>query len=321
MVGSLALIAGLLAPFLGGSTSPVVTPAEFRAWFDAARVGKVAAPVDRGAGRYRYVFIGGLGNERMPGYFAQNAQELRSLGVRRDRVHYIWPSSRSTIEENADGVRDRLRAIAAEGPEPIVVIAHSRGACDALAFALREPAFVREKVAALFLIQGPFGGSALADRVGGNGPAMDRRMPLRFRVVAYLAARVERRVMERGRHAGLADLTREASRRFWSRMIAEHRGAIAEVGPRVFFLRTEATPSGLGAIGRAFGSYLTTYDGPNDGVVAVRDQYLPGLGTSLGVVDGGHADLTRRKRSTATLRRALIRSLVMVLRRADPAGD
>ena len=39
------------------------------------------------ARRYRYVFVGGFHNERLPGYFAQNARELRAKGVPKEAVH------------------------------------------------------------------------------------------------------------------------------------------------------------------------------------------------------------------------------------------
>ena len=51
-------------------------------------------------------------------------------------------------------------------------------------------------------------------------------------------------------------------------------------------------------------------------MVALGDQTLPGLGTSLGVLDAGHADLTRRfpaTRARRGTRQALIRSILMAV--------
>jgi pimeloyl-ACP methyl ester carboxylesterase len=198
-----------------------------------------------------------------------------------------------------------------------VVVAHSRGACDALAFALSEPEFVRDRVEALFLLQGPFGGTALADYVKGHGPSMDGRMPFRFRITAGLIGRIERIVLRRGGHGGLADLTREESRRFWTRMLEVHAYAIPVVSPKTYFLRSECPPSSLGRFLRSIAWYLKTYDGPNDGIVAVRDQYLPDFGTSLGIVECGHGDLARRvsTRGSRHLREAVMRSIVMAVGR------
>ena len=303
---------------------PAVNAARFQAWFDSARAGDLVIPpaIGRSAACYRYVFIGGFGNEAMPGYFVQNTREVRARGVPRGAIHSIFPSSHATIEDNAPKVRDRLREIAREGPEPLVIVAHSRGACDALAFALADPEFVRDRVAALFLVQGPFGGTALADYVHGEGPEMDRRMPTRFRVVAHLVGRIEKGLIRRGKHGGLADLTREGSRRFWARMLEVHAGAVPIVGPKTYFLRAECAPAGLTRMLRSVGWYLKVYDGPNDGVVAVRDQYLPGFGTSLGVLECGHGDLTCRAgsdRPHRLLREAFIRCILMTVGQAPMA--
>ena len=86
------------------------------------------------------------------------------------------------------------------------------------------------------------------------------------------------------------------------------------------YVEANAEPSHLGLFMRAMASYLGAYYGPNDGVVAVEDQTIPGLGTSLGILDAGHADLTRRfpsARMGRGPRRALIRSIVMAVGRSD----
>src|SRR5207253_896393 len=102
--------------------------------------------------------------------------------------------------------------------------------------------------------------------------SMDRQLALRFRIVAYLLGQFERLLLQRGRHGGLPELTQRESRQFWSRMLEDHADAVPIVGPKTFSIRSEARPSRLGLFRRAAGWYLSTYGGPNDGVVAVRDQ-------------------------------------------------
>lgn len=318
MIGTTLLLAGLLGQF---DVAPTVTPREFQAWFDAASDGDLVVPnaIARGARRFRYVFVGGFANEQMKGYFVQNSKDLRSLGVPRTAIHTIFPSSRETVEECAQKIREEFYTISSEGPERLVVIAHSRGACDTLAFALGDPAFVRDHVEALFLVQGPFGGTVLADYVVGDGPLMDKRMPTRFRIVASLIAKLERGLMHRGHHAGLAGLTRRDSQPFWARMLTDHAEAIPILTARTFFVRSETKPSRLGRFRRAIGWYLHIYDGPNDGIVAVKDQYIPGLGTSLCILNCGHGDLTcnlATGRTARRVRRALTQSIAMTVGRA-----
>ena len=152
MFGLLSLLLAVQSSPEPAETGSRVSPGQFSAWFDEARAGKLAIPakVSRTAGRYRYVFVGGFANERMPGYFVLNAKELRTQAVSRKAVHFISPSSHKTIAENAGLVRSRFLEIARQGPEKLVVIAHSRGACDSLAFALHNPEFVSDHVQAMF---------------------------------------------------------------------------------------------------------------------------------------------------------------------------
>jgi pimeloyl-ACP methyl ester carboxylesterase len=312
MLGTLAILAALQAPADAAGCAPVVSPDEFRAWFDAARAGRLV--IHAGAARgFRYVFVGGFHNERMPGYFSQNARELRARGVPRRAIHFIYPGSDETVEGNAGEVCDRFLEIAREGPEPLVVIAHSRGACDALFFALRNPEFVRDRVRALFLVQGAFGGTGVADYVAGEGPPMDGRMPWRHRVVGQLLGRLEVYLMGRGRHGGLPALTTQASHDFWARAVAEHAAALPVVGPKTFYVTTATKPSRLRVFQKALGWYLGAYFGPNDGVVALDDQSISGLGTVLAVLDAGHSDLTNRfgrRRLREALTDAILRAVV-----------
>ncbi len=307
----------------GSAPAPAVTPADFREWFEAASRGRlrIPGPVEERARGFRYVLVGGMRNERMPGYFAQNVAELEAHGVPPEAIHEIHPSSDATFEENLDAIRAGFGEIAEAGPERLVVIAHSRGACDALAFALRDPGFVRDRVEALFLVQGPFGGSGLADYVVGEGTPMDRRMPPMARAVGGVVAGHERALMRRGRHGGLADLTSGSAREFWGKMLEEHADAIPAVGPRTYFVGAAVEASRQRFLRKPAARYLGTYYGPNDGVVAVEDQSLPGLGTNLGALDVGHTDLTHRfpaARARPRLRRALIQAVIMAVGRPRP---
>jgi hypothetical protein len=224
-----------------------LTPGDFRGLVRGRLPGRLRVPesVARRARGFRYVFVGGFQNERMPGYFSQNAKELRAHGVPRRSIHFLFPGSQATVEENRAVVRDEFLRIAGAGPEPLVVIAHSRGACDALAFALHDPQFVGDRVAALFLVQAPFGGTGLADYALGEGHPMDRRMPPGHRLLATLLGRRRRALRERGGHGGLTGLTRDASRAYWRRTLREHAEAIPVVGPKVYYVESRTRPARL----------------------------------------------------------------------------
>jgi hypothetical protein len=315
----------LFVPPLSAETHPVISPAEFRGWFDGALAGRlsVEADVREGARGFRYVFVGGFMSEGMSAYFKQNAKELRAIGVPRTAVHFIYPSSQETIQGNAEVVRGKFHEFAALGPERLVVIAHSRGACDTLAFALRDPEFVSEHIEALFLIQGPFGGTGVADYVAGEGPPIDGRMPLKQRLIALGLGRLEERVLSRGKHGGLSSLTRRASKEYWDEILNEYQDAISVVGPKTFYVTTKTNPAHLRLFLQATAWYLGTHFGPNDGMVAIDDQTVEGLGTVLAVLDAGHTDLTHRFPSAPPrqrLRKALMDAIIMAVGRPGSGG-
>src|ERR1017187_410096 len=114
MLGLLMVLAMQLASPDPIATNPVISPAEFRACFDAACAGRLSIPVEaaREARRYRYVFVGGFHNEGYPGYFTQNAKELRAKGVSKKAIHFIYPSSHETVDGNAETVRAEFEEIA-----------------------------------------------------------------------------------------------------------------------------------------------------------------------------------------------------------------
>ena len=315
MCSGLMVVVGAL--MVGGPEPSTIRPDDFQSWFRSSVEGDLEVPesVARKARGFRYVFVTGFRNERMPGYFARSTAELKAIGVPARQVHVINPSSSQTSEANLQEVRSRFFEVAGEGPERLVVIAHSRGACDALAFALGDASFVRDRVEAMFLIQGPFGGSGIAEYVLRSGQPMDRRMALRHRIVGGLLGRLARSVAKKVGLEVIEGMTPEASR---ARALDKAGDDLAVVGSKTFYVRSSIQPSRLGFGRRAIAWYLQVYHGPNDGMVALADQSLPGLGTVLATVEAGHSDLTHRfpsSRSRRGHRRALTRSIVMAVGR------
>ena len=309
MLTSLIALVGLVGP-------PSVAASDFRGWLDCAERGGLAIPSDvatRARG-FRYVMVGGFRGDTGRGEFLRNVRELRALGVSKARIHFVAPSSDTTVEQNAEKFAAQMAEIANEGPECLVVVAHSRGACDVLAFALRNPEFASEKIEAMYLIQGPFGGSGLADYVMGEGPAIDDQLRRWPRLLTTWIGAFERRRMSRGHHGSLAALTHKASRAYWANLLAENPKGVAAVDAKVFYIETKSQPSKLRMILRATASYLTLHYGPNDGVVALGDQTLCGVGTSLGVIDAGHSDLSGRPSpGRRKLSKAITQAIVMAV--------
>ena len=72
-------------------------------------------------------------------------------------------------------------------------------------------------------------------------------------------------------------------------------------------MTTKAKPAHLRLVLQATAWYLGTHFGPNDGMVALEDQSVDGVGTILAVLDAGHTDLTHRFPSAMPKRRLVAR--------------
>ncbi len=172
------------------------------------------------------------------------------------------------------------------------MIGHSRGACDArLAFALENPEFVADHIQAWFLVQGPFGGTGAADYVVGEGPPLDSQMPLRTQGCRSRAGTSGRLPAGPGQ-----------ARRASGTHQAVLRGVLG-TGPggapsrdlhrqSEDVLRDEPDRSLTAPTLPASDRVGPVLPRPNDGLVALDDQNVPGLGTVLAVLDAGHRDLT-----------------------------
>ena len=119
-------------------------------------------------------------------------------------------------------------------------------------------------------------------------------MPLKQRLIALGLGRLEEYVLSGGKHGGLPSLTRRASKDFWEAALEEHQDAIPVVSPKTFYVTTKTRPAHLRLFLQATAWYLNTHFGPNDGMVALEDQSVDGVGTVLAVLDAGHTDLTHR---------------------------
>ena len=145
---------------------------------------------------------------------------------------------------------------------------------------------------------------------------MDRRMPTGYRFMGQAIGRLESRLLEDGKHEAIASLNRRDSESFWKDALRTHRAAVSVVGPKTFYVTSRTSPSHHPLFQRVTGWYLGTYYGPNDGLVTLEDQSLPGLGTVLAVLDVGHTDLTRRfpaARPKHRLRNALVDAIIMAV--------
>jgi pimeloyl-ACP methyl ester carboxylesterase len=304
------------------ATTPLPPALPFRDWFDAARHNRLAltGPELVLAQEFQYVFISGFHNEMMPLYFWGNIRELRRRGIHARNIHRIHPSSHMSFDTVVDRVANSFEHLAHQNPERLVVVGHSRGACAALAAALRRADQVCDRIEALFLIQGPFGGTAIADYVVAVADDFPENWPSRRLKLARSLTWIERFALRLGWDGGLHDLTHDFSRRFWREAIAQHRrvwgGRAFEVERKAYFIATSVDPERSRFLRSELGRIIQECDGPNDGVVALADQAIEGVGTRLEPLEAAHTDLVWGLHSTPGARndrRALTQAIIRLL--------
>jgi len=302
---------------------PAPDPAAFRAWFEreSEHPTELPAAALKLARTYHYVFVAGFLNEGMQaGYFNQNKNALLDLGVNSGAIDIVFPGSGNGIEENAAVLLSTLAVLAAKGPQKLVLIGHSKGAVETLAFVVAAPAFVREHVQAVFMVQGAFGGSGVADFVRGTGHPLDDRMPV-FQRAAFELLANGGRLLDGRIDDGFESLSRQHDAALWDRLLPAAAGAgesrlPAGLGNRVFFIRSQRNPDKVCPLLNLTARYLATYYGPNDGLLVISDQWIPGAGQLLADLDADHSDLTVSgpvSNRSARTRRAFTHALLMQL--------
>ena len=227
---------------------------------------------------------------RRLGFDYMGAQQdwLRAMGA---HPQVVRVPTAAPVAANAERIR---AALAAAGPRPALLLAHSKGGLEGLA-ALLDPV-AEARCAGFIAFQSPFRGTPVADWVV-------RRRAL------HGAARAALALLGCGSGAGLRDLTTPV-REAW---IAAHAAAIAALAARlpVVSAATVLDPA-LVRFGRDMAyarlvAALARAAGPNDGLVPLASTRLPGPVRHLEGV-GGHVALVSQgggRDPVAALRRAL----------------
>lgn len=296
----------------------------FETWFrmQVEHSTTLPAVVLRTARRYQYVFVAGFLNEGFRReYFDDNRRALIDAGVAAESIHVVFPKSSNGVEENASLLRQTMSMLSAPGSQRFVVIGHSKGAVEVLAFALLSPAFVRDRVRALFLVQGAFGGSGIADYISGKGHKLDGGMPAAQRAEFAIAAGAGK-LLDVGIDRGFQSLTHDGAAQIWPRLIPRRGGPESPpnlpdgLADRIAYIRASRAPEKVSPLFRVAAAYLGAYYGENDGLVEVKDQALAGVGTIITTLDADHASLMLSRPvsdQSDRVRRAFTQALLMQL--------
>ena len=270
-----------------------LSPTAFTGWYNLALRHRLTIPrqAAQNARGFDYVFVAGFLNEVFPDYFSDNIHQLKANGIAEEQISILFPPSADGFSPDQDYIGASLRTVVARAGGQIVLVAHSRGASDLLAYLVRDSKWAMEHVRAVFLIDGTFGGSGVADYLLGQGPAIGSDIPFLPRELDRLLADATREWLQPYIQAGIESLSTARNRARWRKLLIDYPQGEARLSDRVYYICSQETPSLKAPLFYATESYLQTYYGPNDGMVTYDGQYLPQLGTRLMDVSGNHHDL------------------------------
>jgi hypothetical protein len=308
-----AAIVSLFICLIGLDAFAEINPASFEKIFvDNQKSAVVSDNAKENAKKYRYIFIAGFLNEGFVGYFKDNIDFLKNLGVPKNQIHIVYPDSTAGVAENIDPLRDELQKLSNQGTQKLVLIAHSKGGAEALGLSIKYAAFVKEKVEYLFLIQAAIQGSGVADYIQGVGKPLDKQMSAWHRFVFEMTAETGQ-LLDKMINSGLGSLTHLQAQQLWELLLKKYGKPDETVAEKIYYIRASKNPSDMANIIVCTGHYLHTYYGKNDGLVELKDQLHSDIGTSLIVVEADHTDLTTNHLMSSMkkpIRQALTASII-----------
>ena len=279
------------------ATLPVygrVDRGDFTRWYEQRLRGplQVSREQIQKARSFHYVLVKGFLGEVGGGYYADNRNELQAWGVPNSHIDIVSPSSHRSFVDNLPLLTNKFGKHFV-GDEKLVIIAHSRGAVDTLAWALYNAGPIQKYVKDIFLLQGAFGGSGVADYFAGCGHEVDSRMEKYTTLFPILRNIYYGYYLNLWLGTGLGSLRRDNSSRFWRQMLSRFQDQIPLIRDKIHFVTASISdPDRASFILRPTAWYLKTYYGPNDGLVAIDDQAIEEVGNIVLATEGDHADFS-----------------------------
>jgi pimeloyl-ACP methyl ester carboxylesterase len=207
------------------------------------------------AHKYSYVFVRGLFGSFGPFYFTQSINRLKKFGLYTE----IAPvDTGNGISHNARIVAEHINSSYANTKKKVVLIGHSKGGIDSLA-ALLNSTELQDKVHGLITLQTPFGGSPIANFFLG-----DKRWSSAFETFFVQG-------LMRGDVSSVRDLTYENQQKFFQQHTITESLKVPVLNFGAYCTSESATYF------YPFWKYMkNTLNENNDGMVVLKDQYLPG---------------------------------------------
>lgn len=288
ILGGLLLILGwgLLTP-----TYATLTPHEYSENYDQA-LEKPQRTLNKlrsqDLTQFEFVLVTGFLNETIATNFFDWIAALQLAGVAKDQIHLVNNPSKNSVRTNSRWIHAYTQNLFESSERQIVFIAHSKGAVEVLLAALEAPEDWSERIQALILVQGAFGGSHLADYVNGQAIEPDERLGF-FDRAFFRAGEILADLVGPFVRKGLNSMTTTAGRKWMQEL--QNLGRHSILTDRVHYMISTEEDAQLAKLIRSTGRYISTYYGMNDGVIEYDHQFVPGVGEILVDFEADHLDL------------------------------
>ena len=263
---------------MGCGSSVTVDATIWPLWEKVIEEHKRDAPLDvtnssllNSARQLHFVFVGGIFTELDPGYFKDNGKVIEEIGA---TYSIMFPPSTASLEEDAKLLYERVSSENKQIGKPIVLVGHSKGACDVVMLALLFPQLVTSgQIDRIVAIQGPLQGSVIAGDVADVGSLV---LPNFFK--------------------GLASCGPKVNELFQEKLLKLLQSQRTELNSRIFYVRSSEALVDVSLIMKASWDLcvkLTTGgSGRSDGLADPAKMKIDGFGIDLGELIGDHALFT-----------------------------
>lgn len=230
--------------------------------------------------RYQYLFVGGIMGELLAlpfiaSYFSETQTLLKEQGAEHVEVYY--PNSYKAAEANADPLARLVLKLYRENQKQVILFCHSKGCLEAVIALVERPGLFKKAVHRIFCVQPPFKGSTLTEKRPG-----------------VLTSRILNRTYRAGAKVwpGLRCLKKDAYTKKFERLAHSRPDLSQLVSEKVVTVKgAKYQRERVAWILKVSHHLLWEGGDETDGLLALRDQEMPGFKVREVKIPMDHSDL------------------------------
>ncbi|MBY0516554.1 MAG: hypothetical protein K2P81_06590 [Bacteriovoracaceae bacterium] len=234
--------------------------------------------------QYQYLFVGGILGEFLSlpfvaSYFKETEKLLKDQGA--NHVKIFFPHSFKTAEANVAELNSKIEKLWNTNNKPIILFCHSKGCIEAVLGLIENPALFSQSVQRVFCVQPPFKGATITEKRPGVKMSKVLNRAFRAGSLVWPGLRSLKKDAYTSHFENLAE-TRVDLRHLIEEKIVTVKAAKFEIDKVAWILKL---------------SHQILWQGGDhtDGLLALRDQEMPGFKVKEVTIPMDHSDLFTSK--------------------------